>query len=267
MKSIVIPAIICSPLMLTGCGAPDNSAMSCFNPDLYQDGNEYLMVEFDDHQPVAYISATLARGDNQPQPTGAEQQRIHFVELGSDIHYSQTLTIDTDNNQFAVQRGEQVFSFGKQQREPNGAPQLIDFNFAQKGESRHSTFSYIKISRFSDVSDKATLNVDQLTTFHGIEQITTPAGAFSTCHMELQTTAQNHGEDGAPFQLNIHTWYAQKLGVPVKMLIENDEPESPSSYQLIQADINGETFTPTPADIETLHLKDILATANTQGQP
>ncbi|MCH1918707.1 hypothetical protein L9G15_04595 [Shewanella sp. A3A] len=264
MKSIVLSTMICSPLLLAGCGVPDNSAMSCFNADLYQTDNAYLMVEFDGNQPTSYLSTTLTAGEHPQQTSGKALQRMHQVATGSDIHYSETLAIDADNHQFALQNSEKNSSFGVFKRKENGAPQLIDFNFAKQGESRHSSYSYINEFALDDDQDSVTMNYEQTTTFHGIEQITTPAGTFSTCHMEVTTKVTN-ADDGQPHKLTIHTWYAQQLGIPVDLSISGEEAVSANRYRLVHAQVNGDTFAPTPADIEKLHLAEILATANTQG--
>lgn len=272
MKTLFAPSLIGSMLLLAGCGAPDQSATSCFNPNIYQDGNEYLMVELADNQPTNYRFTTLQTG-NKPQstgkdplPLGKELQRTWLVKSGEEgMAISQTLAIDAENKNFALQSGEQDFLSSKIKREADGAPQLIDFNFANKGQSRSSNFSYLTESTLdNDPPQHVTLDFKQITTFHGIESLTTPAGTFSTCHMELKTEVKN-AEDGKRHQLTVNTWYAQQLGIPVQLSVLFEAEPSPDQYQLIQAKVDDKTFMPTQADIEKLQLAEALNFAKSSG--
>lgn len=251
-----------SMLLLSACGqsVPPNNATSCFNPELYQAGNQYLTVIMEDGKPKAPTLVKLTKDDTQPYPAGKESRLMH-VAMGSisTVLTNRVFSIDAANYRYALLSEDyQIDTFTTKMRADKHTASIIDFNFDTPNQSHSRDVSYdIEYINADDATANQTTTQHSkvTTTFVGIESITTPAGEFDTCRMQTTLTDAEgkHGQETT-------TWYAQRLGIPVKITSTIDE-RAPMETVLIQATINGKTFTPTPADIVKRQLADALAFA------
>ncbi|MCH1923597.1 hypothetical protein L9G74_04525 [Shewanella sp. C32] len=248
-------------LLLSACepAVPSDSAMSCFNPDLYQDGNQYLTAIFAEGKPTSFALTRLMKDDSQSQPTG---KRSITTQVSPDVRLlssSQRITIDAANYRYLQQSDEYQFRAYSVKQDYSAAPQPTDFNFDTPNQSRNYNISFTSERiRGNDVTTTAQQHQETIT-FVGIEPLTTPAGAFTTCRMHTQGV----NADGSKAS-SMTTWYAQQLGIPLQSEITSSRGETQKTV-VIQATINGKTYTATPTGIDKQLLAEALAFAKSQG--
>lgn len=248
-------------LLLSACepAVPSDSAMSCFNPDLYQDGNQYLTAIFVEGKPTSFALTRLIKDDAQSLPTG---KRLITTQVSQDVPLlssSQRITIDVANYQYLQQSDEYQFRAYTVRQDYSAAPMPTDFNFDTPNQSRSHNISFTSERNKGDDVTKTEQHLQQTITFAGIEPLTTPAGEFTTCCMLTKGTNTESATTSS-----VTTWYAQQLGIPLKSEVTSSRGGTVKTV-VIQATINGKTYTPAPNGIDKQLLADALAFAQSQG--
>lgn len=251
-------AVIALPL-LSSCGKsiPETSALNCFNTEFYQAGNSFTLANKLDGEYHATRKIRMYNNTSYlDEPAIKTLEVDHTGDETWAYQTSRVITIDSDNGQYLTHYEREAFDNRSAAvlarlsgRKPTG-PQYTasrkmqpakptPFDLAQAGAQLTSEYSV----DYTGEAGSATRNIQQTTLFKGMETVETPAGSFTTCHIQINRQASG---DAATDEDNSeeHYWYAKDLGIPVKMSSNHDA----SAYLLIQADVAGQQFS-APAEI------------------
>lgn len=250
MKHLLIPAMMFSSLLLTGCGAPDNSTIGCFNPALYQAGNTLTYVNYRDNASYDMIEMSY-----QPLTDATQVEELGvFKDLQGKTQqqYFKTLTVDQAQQQLL--RHNERFVMDKVEFQLQYSPARPEvFNAGLPTDTPASATYEMRSHMTSDPSGSATHTEEHIVTkFIGHEQLSTPAGTFSTCH--FSDTIQRHDvANDKTSVITSHRWYDDKLGIQVQVANE----QQTRKRVLVKAHVNGETFSAPAELLNELHIEPI----------
>lgn len=250
MKTRLIATIICSPLLLTACGGSENSTTGCFNPALYQAGNTFTYINYRDNAPYDVIEVSYKPLADAPQ---VEEHGVYKDLQGkTEQQYVKTLTVDKAHQQ--ILQHSNRFSKDKVEFLIEYTPAQPDVLEANATTATPVTTDYeMRAYMPSDPDNTATHTEEhKVTTFIGYEQLTTPAGTFSTCH--FTDTIRRHDIDSDTTSVTTsHRWYDDKLGMQVQLANE----QQTRKRVLVQAQVNGDVFSAPDARLQQVHIKPI----------
>lgn len=209
--------------ILCGCGPsiPENSALQCFNADLYQSGNQYTLANYQDGRLTSTSQVVIDRVEYQQQPAVMVNLRSNSLAHPNQFtpKASLYLQVDAEHTQYLYLATEinNAGDFGLVDRQFTPAAPL-SFNLLNAGDELQHHYQAQEKSRAYGVEFNKQVNYLRTTRFVGMETISTPAGEFNTCHLQYTKVVPNDPER-QPIVEN--AWFAQKLGVPVKLASQN----------------------------------------------
>ena len=238
MNTRLIP-MAATTAILAGCGPsiPENSALQCFNAELYQSGNQYTLANYQAGRLTSTSQIVINRGEYQQQPAAMVNLRSNSLAHPNQFtpKASLYLQVDAEQTQYLYLATEvnNDGDFGLVDRQFAPAAPL-SFNLLKAGDTLDNQYTATEVSRAYGVEFTKQVQYVRTTRFVGMETITTPAGEFNTCHMQYTKVVPND-PDRQPIVED--AWFAQKLGVPVKLASQND-----FTQLLLRAEIGDETI-------------------------
>lgn len=223
-------------------GGSSDTAMDCFNPELYQQGTLVSMAhritnadatvttETTDYEVISNHASNGVQIDETLE-TFSEQNALISTRSSTD-YYSTTINgvvIKNNSNYTIVYTDSNIPDFSGSLVGPG----RLDFRLSEAAESQAFQFSVHTGDAVWSLIRTGTQ------TYMGKETVTVPAGEFTTCRFDFDYvdigTFHPDYENTVPTPVSISQWYAQGSGVLLKSTqLDGDTRE------LLSASINNE---------------------------